>query len=185
MGLFYILNMVVATWIYTSINTHMPVHQKNEKSMLIKKQSSVQELPALEILPHSSWHLDSSLWATIGKTDRLQVFRQTADLVRGKWSGSWEARWRSGWSEINRLPDISPEKIFFSFNFLKMGLFGISRELQFGVQEPCASLCKGREEDCFYRGQRKLGSLCKTSVAFLGWVLARKEEESLLPAGLC
>ena len=57
---------------------------------------------------------------------------------------------------------------FFSFNFLKTGLSGISRELQFGVQEPCASLCKGREEDCFYRGQRKLGSLCKASVAFLG-----------------
>ena len=60
------------------------------------------------------------------------------------------------------------KRFFFSFNFLKMVLFGISRELQFGVQEPCASLCKGREEDCFYRGQRKLGSLCKASVAFLG-----------------
>ena len=187
MGLFCILNMVVITWIYTSINTHMSVHQKKEKPMLIQTQSSVQELPALKILPRSSWLLDSSLWATIGKTGRLQVFRQTADLVCGKWSGSWEAHGRSGWPEINRLPDISPAEMGLFFNFLKMGLFGISRELQFGVREPCASLCKAREEDCFYREQRKLGSLCKQSVCGFPWLSACQERRGvfLLPAGLC
>ena len=89
--------------------------------------------------------------------------------------------------EINRLPDISPAEMGLFFNFLKMGLFGISRELQFGVREPCASLCKAREEDCFYREQRKLGSLCKQSVCGFPWLSACQERRGvfLLPAGLC
>ena len=55
------------------------------------------------------------------------------------------------WPETNRLPDISP---------VKMGLFKISRELQFWVcnhNEPYASPQTAREGGCFYRGEKEVG----------------------------
>ena len=57
--------------------------------------------------------------------------------------------WR--WPKTNRLPDISPAK---------MGLFWISRGLQFGVcdhDKPRASPNKAREGDHLYRREKELG----------------------------
>ena len=56
------------------------------------------------------------------------------------------------WPKINKLPDISPAK---------MGLFRISRELQFEIGnhgKPCASPHIAREGECFYRGRKEVGS---------------------------
>ena len=66
--------------------------------------------------------------------------------------------------ETNRLPDISPAK---------MGLFGISRELQF------SSSCRAREEH-LYGGEKEVerATVNKESMAFIGQVLTRKEAES-------
>ena len=63
--------------------------------------------------------------------------------------------------EINRLPDISPAK---------MGLFGISRDLQFQVcnhGEPHVSPCPATGE-LFYRGEKEVGRAIvnKESMAF-------------------
>ena len=63
----------------------------------------------------------------------------------------------------------------------KMGLFGISKELQFGVcnhGKPCPSPCKARERECFYTGEKEVGEgYSKQSPwLFIGWVLVRKED---------
>ena len=45
----------------------------------------------------------------------------------------------------------------------KMGFFGISKELQFGVckhGEPCTSPHMAREGECFYRGEKEAGEGC-------------------------
>ena len=64
-----------------------------------------------------------------------------------------------------------------------MGLFGISRELQFGVcnhGKPCASSHRAREGELFYRGGKAVGRavINKSLWLFIEWVLARKEEGS-------
>ena len=66
------------------------------------------------------------------------------------------------WPKTNRLSDISPAK---------MGLFRISRELQFGLcnhGKPRASSRLSREGECFYRGEKEVGRVIKNkeSTAF-------------------
>ena len=59
------------------------------------------------------------------------------------------------WSEVNRLSGISTANV---------GLFGISRELQFRVchhGETCANPRTGRSKNAFIEGKRKLGRLSK------------------------
>ena len=87
--------------------------------------------------------------------------------------------------QTNRLPDISPGK---------MGLFLISRELQFGVcnhgetYKVAVSPLVAREGECFYRGENKVGRVIinKESMAF-HWLSPSKErsEVFLLPFGFC
>ena len=65
-----------------------------------------------------------------------------------------------------------------------MGLFGISRELQFGGcnhGEPQASLHMSRKEECFHREEKEVGraTVNKEFMAFHWLVLVRKEEVSL------
>ena len=70
------------------------------------------------------------------------IFRQTTDLGYGKWNGSGDTHWRFGGLEINRLLDISPAKT---------RLFGIRRELQFGVQEPLPISARQGKEKLLYK----------------------------------
>ena len=81
--------------------------------------------------------------------------------------------------EIKILPDISPSK---------MGLFWISRELQFGVcnhGEPSTSSCTAREGEHFHRDEKEVGRVLvnKEFMAF-HW-LSPCQERTLLPVGLC
>ena len=65
--------------------------------------------------------------------------------------------------KINRLPDISPAK---------MDLFGISRELHFGVcnhGKPCASSFMAKEGEHFYREEKEVGrAIIKRPWLFIG-----------------
>ena len=73
------------------------------------------------------------------------------------------------WCKTNRLPDISPGKI---------GLFWISRQLQFRVcdhNKPRGSPHMAREGDPLYRGGKEVGSAIVDTPRLS---LARKEEES-------
>ena len=62
-----------------------------------------------------------------------------------------------------------------------MGLFRISRELQFSLHnngEPCASPHTARERDCFHREEKGIGRAVvnRSPWFFIGCILARKEK---------
>ena len=97
-------------------------------------------------------------------------------------------------SLTNKMPDISPAKT---------GLFGISRELPFGVcnhGEPRVSPHTARDGEHFYRGEGKLGGDSKQRVGGLSlaeswpgrkrslsssyWALPSLQGMSAPPAGL-
>ena len=62
-----------------------------------------------------------------------------------------------------------------------MGLFGISRELQFRVcnhGKPCANPCKAREGDHFYRREKKVGRAIVNRVRGFSWAEFLLEKES-------
>lgn len=63
-----------------------------------------------------------------------------------------------------------------------MGLFGINRELQFGVRshgEPCTSPHTAREGEHFYKGKKEVGRALVNNRPwdFIGRILSRKEDE--------
>lgn len=84
------------------------------------------------------------------------------------------------WSEINRLPFISPAKT---------GLFGFNKELQFRVcnhDKPDASLsCTVKEGECFYRVKKEAGRVI-LSQEFQGcWLSLYQKNHLFIPPGLC